>query len=314
MAKEFIKRIKNSDFLKPLEKQAAISLAEGSMLSSKFLSRESFLSQAALLNSEIWKSLFTSSPRPLIELELEKLTIDCLASDLALSDSPLARALTEPDIVKSLLPALAGVRGAWSASLLGQLAPPNAPMWRSTGTVFFWGVKNGRFFPMRIELVKNSIYLSGAGFNIPLAPEPLVTALSEGHLAPNLFVDYLVLAVHGLTAHGGVFMIDYLPALLEPAAHILEIKLETAPPLLAAGLLPLSAPDEPLSPLGLLEWLSFGPRPPELARLLGDTTIESLTPFSLGEWYQEEFPTSRRASSWRGPVAPPPLTLSSNKT
>jgi hypothetical protein len=164
-----------------------------------------------------------------------------------------------------------------------------------------------------------------------------------------LFLDYLTLAIHGVTAYGGVFMIDYLPALLTPAAQILEIefpgfrsmadfssldesrangvneRLSENPhtrqnardlsyrPYLAAGLLPLGR-EEPSSPfsfsaVGALELFSLGPFSSRDLVRLASLTVGESWPFTAAEWYQEETPLSLREPSWEKSGEAPAMIL-----
>jgi hypothetical protein len=157
------------------------------------------------------------------------------------------------------------------------------------------------------------------GATFALAPEPLATALAEGRLIPGLALDYLVLASHGLTAHGGVFMIDYLPAILAPAARILETPLaghgegDPPEPLLGAGLIPLGL-EEPAAPggfaaAGALELVSTGALSAERLERLAALRLEEIRPFTDSEWYQEETPPGAREPGWEASIGRPALVL-----
>jgi hypothetical protein len=145
-------------------------------------------------------------------------------------------------------------------------------------------------------------------------------ALSEKTLVPGLFLDYLVLAAHGLMAHGGIFMIDYLPALLGPAAEILEIALgpmlDPSPqkprPLLAAGFQPLgliSPQNQGYASAGALELLAAGPLTPTALNQLAQTTLNEAWPFTAAQWYQEEIPPDQRLLGRDYELARPALLL-----
>jgi hypothetical protein len=304
------------------ERKAAGRFIERFLLAPGFLERDRFLDQASWLASEIWADRL-ALPRPgppLVHLELEALVGACLGADLADPASAVHRALCHGPTRSALAAALAGRRGAWSADLLD--TGPSGPA-GGRGTMFFWAADaKGVRRPMGLGSGRGRAVLRGGGLELPLAPEPLVTALAEGLVAPGLFLDYLALSANGLAAHGGVFMIDYLPALLGPASAILEVPLglgpgagegagEGAGPLLGAGLLPigLEAPGTPggYAAAGALELM--GPLDEGFFRTLAGLRLDQVRDFTFGEWYQEEVPPERRQRGWEAGLGVPAMLL-----
>ncbi|MDR2455206.1 MAG: hypothetical protein LBE49_01245, partial [Deltaproteobacteria bacterium] len=314
MAEDFIKRLRGQEGWTEEERQRGEKFAEKFLLSPEFLEKSSFLAQASFLASWAWASRLGFEGPPLVHLDLESLVSICLAADLADCFSPVHRALFHGPSRLALAKALSGRRGAWTGDLAG--APGESGESRARGTFLFWELSNkGEGSPLKLESRRGRDYLAGASLELPLSPEPIATALAEGRLLPGLFLDYLVLSVHGLVPHGGVFMIDYLPDLLGPASEILETPLglkglgPQAEPLLGAGLLPLGAPASGApggwAAAGALELM--GPLDEEFFRRLARVRLDDLRAFTFGEWYQEETPPSLRLEGWEEGLGAAPM-------
>ncbi|MDR1545253.1 MAG: hypothetical protein LBU12_00750 [Deltaproteobacteria bacterium] len=311
-------RLPREDGWSPPERRAAAAFLERFLLAPAFLAWPSFAAQAAWLASEVWAARFrpaaAAPPPPLVQLELEALAADCLVVDLARPDSPAARTLFEPRVREALTADLAGRRGAWSASLLALDASDRrvdgAP---ALGTLFFWGVDpKGRRLSLALGRRGRQASLVGPGLEVPLTPGGVAEALADRRIVPGLFLDYLVLAAHGLRAHGGVYMLDYLPRLLAPAARRLEVPLGWTP-LLAAGPLPLGL-QGPEGFAGLGGFTAAGglelagPWPSGLFEALDALPLAAVWPFTAGEWLAEETPPAERGTGGRSP-GPPALRL-----
>jgi hypothetical protein len=328
---------KLSDFSSS-EKRRTSDFVERYLLNSAFLEKRTFVAQSSFLASATWADRFGHCGPPLVQLELEALVSALLAGDLADRHSPASRVLFEEKTRTALVKSLSGLRGAWAPEFSGP--DVNLSQLTSTdsrGTLFFWEAdSSGRRHPMGLGKRSGRAVLRGPDLELPLANEPIAMALAEKTILPGLALDYLVLSSHGLKTHGGVFMIDYLPALLRPAAAILEVPLINAPlldenlsqapleeiskdhsllerPLLAAGILPLAVAD-PLAPggfaaAGALEMAAASPFSSDLLNNLASLKVSQALPFSLGEWYQEETPLSARFSGWEAQLGQPALLL-----
>jgi hypothetical protein len=295
------------------ERGAARLFAERFLLDEKLLSFDRFTDQAAYAAAKAFSArLGAPGGPPLIILELEALATSCLVSDLADKHSPASLALLHGPTRSAIISELAGKRGAWSAELV---SGGSAPSTEGSGTAFFWAVsKDGRKRALGLGSKAGRAVLTGTGFELPLAPEPLATALAEGLLIPGLFLDYLALASHGLSVHGGIFMIHYLSALLEPAARILGGPLgafgQKGPQrghMLGAGLLPFGF-KEPFAPgghaaAGALEIMS--PLGEDFLKSASGLSVSEVGWFSAGEWYQEETPASLRIEGWENELGVP---------
>ncbi|MDR2442948.1 MAG: hypothetical protein LBE31_05450 [Deltaproteobacteria bacterium] len=344
-----LERLKNLPLWTESEKKMAFDFVENYLLSQYFLDSPNFLTQASKLAALVWRDRFDSPSNlmanipPLIHIDLEALVASSLAFDMFDSLSPIAHVLFNQGIRSEVVKVLADRTGAWSGSLLGGINAKGKAE-PSKGTVFFWGVDaRGCRSPLSLETSGNRTFLSAISMKFPLEPEPIATALAEGHLIPGLFLDYLTLASHGLTTYGGVFMIDYLPLLLLPVAQILEIDLESfvpdlknqkasddssltselifkkeqwpnpLEPLLAAGMLPIGF-EEPASPggfaaAGALELFASKPFSLDNLRALAQMTVGDSWPFTAGEWYQEEIPPSLREPGWESLLSKPSMLV-----
>ncbi|MDR2368500.1 MAG: hypothetical protein LBF58_10430 [Deltaproteobacteria bacterium] len=305
-----------------VEKKAAKLYAEKYLLDEDFLNAPNFLAQASKLALASWADRFAKKPPPLFQLDLESLVLSCLKADMANADSAASLALFDQEKRAALIGALADKRGAWAASLTDTAkAAGDFGESESLGTVFFWAVDGqGRRRPMGLGRKGSDYTLRGGGLELPLSPQRLATALSERSLVPGLFLDYLVLAAHGLMAHGGVFMIDYLPALLGQASEILEIPLGPMGelnalenrPLLAAGFQPLglaSPQGEGYSSAGALELFAAGALSQAALRKLAETPLKAAWLFTAGQWYQEEIPPAGRLPGWENLIGRPAIPL-----
>ena len=295
------------------ERASARRFAERFLLEEKFLSFEKFTDQAAHLAAAAFSARFEGlQGPPLVFLELEALATSLIVSDLADKLRPASRALLDGSARSAIVSKLAGKQGAWSRELVSENpAALESRLSDGLGTVFFWTAsKHGRRRPMGLASKAGRAVLKGPDFELPLAPEPLATALAEGLLIPGLFLDYLALASHGLSALGGVFMIQYLPELLEPAMGILETPLASLgreASLLGAGLLPLGfhEPSAPggRAPAGALELMN--PLDKDFLTLVSNLSVSDILGFSAGEWYQEETPAPMRLEGWEGGLGIP---------
>ncbi|MDR1578576.1 MAG: hypothetical protein LBT86_10205 [Deltaproteobacteria bacterium] len=285
---------------------------------------------------------------PICHLELEKLVNAILTQDLVDQSSVAYYAMFDPNARNALLVTLAGQRGTWCRELAGscrfepnqiksgqfercQLYPsrlshcqinpaqmdtqPAVDLNQSRGTIFFWGVHEGRRFPLALAFKGSTPILKGTHLELPLTPTHILTALAENQIYPGLFLDYLVLASHGVLAHGGTLMTDYLPPILAQAGKILGCSLiNEFRPLPVAGLLPIGARgSEGFSAAGALELFGADPWGHGLAQKLANLTINQVWPLTAREWYQEITPVGSRVANWRSGLDGAALELASSQ-
>ncbi len=311
---DFRDRLKTMPLL-TWEREAVSGLLDHFLLHPDFLTRPDFIAQAAWFNSAVWAARLPGGP-PLVFLELESVVGDCLKADLQRPDSPVHRLLTDKKIRGRLLSALAGRVGCWSPRLLDQGLDPalladSAQPW---GTVLFWETdRRGRRQSLALGREGGRTVLRGGSSVWPLTPESLATGLTERRLQPGLFLVYLILAWHRLRTFGGIFMVDYLPAMLRIAEELLETSLGAGQlgdeaGRLAAGpqALRLAVTENGVrrpQSMGAVVLSAVGPLTADRLEFLGRTRLRDLWPFTAGEWYQEEIPPARRAPGWPEEVA-----------
>lgn len=271
------------------------------LLAPDALALERFGEQASRINAKLFAALFPDARPVVAYLELEEIARDLLISDLARPDSVLRRALFTPRLRTGLLRRLAGVRGCWSpcAASGGEL-----PRTAGNGTAFFWGVdERGRRLPLGLSSDEDA--LECPGFRLPLAPEAVIEALRDRIVYPGLFVSYMTLVLeHGLRCHGGLFLVRYLPTMLDAVRDQFMECGEPLPPLpgrtvLAAFAISIQARGpKGLFPAGMLELLaSGGIRRTDLQRLAA-LPLEAVLPLSLARWCLDYIPREQRSPAW----------------
>lgn len=275
-----------------------------------FYDRPNFISQAAVFNSRLWSGL-TGGLNDVLYVEMESVVNDCLEADLADGDSPAARVLGEARVRERVLKRLAGQTGCWARELVdGPLSAAGlADTSRARGTVFFWEISSGgRRYSMGLDASSSGpAELVGPGRRLPLVPELISRALREGRIKPGLFLDHLILADHRLDTRGGVFLVDYLPGLLEPLAEILDrpdlAEYAGRARFLAAGALPVRSGGgddswQREAAAGGLELASAGPWNAKTWRSLAELSFGEIWPFTASEWYLEETRPEDRPPDW----------------
>lgn len=189
------------------------------------LNQKTYSDQAVILNSRIWRRLFSPSVQTpqLAYLEIEKVVGQLLQVDLEDTHSLASAVLFDSRIRDQLLLDLDGVRGCWRKQALMQrwetrgigksgLSP------QKCGTFLFWGVaETGYRIPLIPIVDKDEGWLcgvedNGKNWTVPLAPKPILEALRAGKLLPSLFNCYLVISfARGFTCIGGYYQAEYLP-------------------------------------------------------------------------------------------------------
>lgn len=170
-------------------------------------------------NQALWKRSF---PLSLQLLQFNDTDVgDLVADHFEDRDSWLSRRFTGDDVVAEkilcLIDDLNG--GPWSG-------------WVRRTTDFFWGLADGRIFPLRL----NNGALAGStasGFSIPFTPENLAWSLRQRRLVPNLFMMALATSIlPGVRLLGGSRQTIYHPLMRYLVAAALDVERDRA--LLAA--------------------------------------------------------------------------------
>ncbi|WP_246705650.1 hypothetical protein [Rhizobium sp. P40RR-XXII] len=115
--------------------------------------------------------------------------------------------------------------GLFAERLLQTLDQLNAGPWagwiRQT-TDFFWGLAEGRIFPLRLN---NGVLTSRSSpaFNVRFDPQTLAASLRQRQLVPNLLIAFLVISIlPGIRVLGGCRQVVYYPLMRYLIASALE--------------------------------------------------------------------------------------------
>ncbi|MDR0881988.1 MAG: hypothetical protein LBP55_05540 [Candidatus Adiutrix sp.] len=312
---DFAHRLSEFELL-GFERRVLTQWLEGFFLTPECLDLPDLITQAARFNQGLWRVFFEKNGGPaVIYLDAEAVATDCLLADLGQSGTPVARALLEKETRQRIVDTLSGLAGCWGAPLAAGAQSPKqlATTSQALGTVFFWEIgPKGQRYSMQLRQDSRGARLEGPSLSLELAPEALAAALTSRAVSPGLFLFYLVLSHHQVTPTGGVFMIDYLPKFIRPAAEILEQPRLTAilrEELLACGPLPLrllrneelTADDDwpALISVGAVELAAAEPGPRHW-RELAALRLADIWPFTASEWFLENVPPPFRPTGWRG--------------
>lgn len=302
----FLVKTERSD-LYPWEKTAVKKIMEPLAADDFFLGSPGFKRQAVIINQRLWASRFRKTAPELAFLSMEAVVSRCLGRDMADNGSLAYSLIFDRRAREYVLERLCGFSGCWHRSLLHQPGGVQAAdRSRHLGTVFFWGTGSvGRLEALGISLENGEPWLCGSSLRLRLQPEELIEALLAGKIIPGLFLSFATLVSgHGLRTHGGVYMMDYLPRMLEPVTDIAGAACARPWTIaLAAGLLPLkfdageSGPAGPY-PAGALEMVAAGPFDQHFFKSLGEVGLDDIWPFSASEWYLEETRPEQRQKDW----------------
>jgi hypothetical protein len=162
-------------------------------------------------NQALWQKAF---PASLSVLQLDDIDIaDLVADHLEDQGSWLSSRFTDIlSFPESILRAIEKLNsGTWAG-------------WVRRTTDLFWGLQDGRIFPLRLERG----VLSGESrwkFEVCLDPESIATALRQRKLVPNLLMTFLVTSIlPGVRVLGGCRQTIYYPLM----RHIVATALESA--------------------------------------------------------------------------------------
>ena len=204
--------------------------------STDVLDLAKYSDQAVLLNNRLWHRMFTSADIPeLVYLELEKIVVELLISDLRDKNSLFSLLLFEPQLLQKLLFNLDGVRVCWRRDNLTRRMLDGGPRKinaNNCGTCFFWGIDDQG---MRVPLLcisedtgqKKLIGRDDKGnpYAMTLNSDSLVEALKNEKILPSLFTCYTVLSLaRGIACAGGYYQSEYLPQVQQGVANALEVQ------------------------------------------------------------------------------------------
>jgi len=205
---------------------------------AQVLSLPDYSSQCTVVNSRIWKRLFSepAAAPELIYLEIEKIAAMLLSADMVNHGSLARCVMFDPMLRHAVLERLDGAVGCWSLEKLYRHMETNVPDDREKkhsagwGTVFFWGLDDaGKKIPLCPEPDGSHTQMlhgkddHGRYFGLPYTPESIADFLHKKKIIPSLFTCFLTLSfARGIACIGGYFQGEYLPHMQHGLADSLE--------------------------------------------------------------------------------------------
>lgn len=286
------------------EREAVDAIMDGHVLRPDVLDQPTFSAQVASVNASLCAERYSQARHAnVIYLEMEALVTRLLAQDLEDEESVMHRIFFDPQVRTLILGTLAGVRGCWRTEAINGLALGRTGR---AGTVFFWMAdEKGRRCPLRLCVTPSG--KAGLGFGdtcIPLRPAALRDALAAGSIVPSLFTSYMSLTLdHGLRCFGGIFLAEYLPAMMRGVASAMEavgspLRVHLPDRCLAALPLTVQIEDMGLRPAGSVELTAAGGLNRAHLNRIAQLTLADVLPLSLATWYQDYIPFGERTPDW----------------
>jgi len=286
------------------EREAVDAIMDGHVLRPDVLDQPTFSAQVTSVNASLCAERYSQARHAnVIYLEMEALVTRLLGQDLEDEGSVMHRILFDPQVRALILGTLAGVRGCWQTEAINGLALGRTGR---AGTVFFWMAdEKGRRCPLRLCVTPSG--KAGLGFGdtcIPLRPTALRDALAAGTIVPSLFTSYMSLTLdHGLRCFGGIFLAEYLPAMIRGVASAMEavgspLRVHLPDRCLAALPLTVQIEDMGLRPAGSVELAAAGGLNRAHLNRIAQLTLADVLPLSLASWYQDYIPFGERTPDW----------------
>jgi hypothetical protein len=189
--------------------------------------------QAVVLNTRLWKRLFSKVPDipDMVCLEQEKIVSKLLERDLSSPKSLAWCIMFDPGLRQQILTELDGIQGCWDRKTLRQRLQKNSPnVLEGGGTMFFWGVNplKGRRIPLYLKTGTNHDILCGVDdwgevWEYPFTPQGIIEGLSKNLLLPSLFTCFLVFTfARSVAVLGAYIQGDYLPMMQQGIVRALQ--------------------------------------------------------------------------------------------
>lgn len=297
---------KDHPALQNWEQAAVNDIVDQHMLTAKVLELPNFCTQTTRINASLCAARYPDALHTqVVYLEMEGLVAELLKQDMMDSHSVISQCFFDAKVRDRVTRNLTGVRGCWQTEALQGM-----PLGRTgcAGTVFFWMVDaQGRRCPLSLNNAwQTTAALHNQHWTLPLQPQALGDALEAGTIVPSLFTTYISLCLdHGLRCFGGIFLADYLPAMIDGTLAALNETGGFVPtweaynPLAA---LPLSVQirvQDELLPAGGVELHAAGGLSQADIKKISQLTVTDVLPASLAAWYQEYIPLNSRPAGWK---------------
>ncbi len=285
----------------------------------KVLHQTSMRDQFATAGSELWSMAVGNVLPPVFMLDFETMIRDLVRSDLQDPDSLVSKVLLTPELAIEVRTELAETRGCWFLNPDGSL---------KRGALFFWAIDDEtRAWSLDLSEDGRSLFRTeGAG---PIDAEPwvrltredLTRALDDGRLQPALYLFVVSVAVtHGLNTGGGVYQIEYVPAMACGTRRALHAVGDHSDPYaesdFTTGMLPIGirAPSTQsllkTIPAGAFEVIARGGLKPETVAAMRGTTVRRAFLPALAYHYEDLVPEAERTDEWLASLAvPAPIVL-----
>ena len=190
---------------------------------------ESYSRQSVVLNSRIWRRLFSDAEDTpeLVYLELEKIVGMLLKSDLMNPESLAWFVMFDSSLRERVLRELDGAKACWNIDVLEQrirlnsFNSSNRNALKGGGTNFFWGIDgSGRRVPLFLDTncqrhpMLRGVDDRGDRWELTYEPASILDALADNRLLPSLFTCFTVLSfARGVSCLGGYFKDEYFPVM-----------------------------------------------------------------------------------------------------
>jgi hypothetical protein len=320
LAKMIRDGVLSKNLIDPLQK----TLRERYALEST-LALRNYSDQSVVLNSLIWKSLFTGTndiPN-LLYLELERIVIALLIMDLQNPESLVHQVLFHPRLRENVLSELDGTIGCWNQQKLLDRLNTSTKAQKGAGTVFFWGFsQTKRRAPLCLQSeaswgqVLRGVDDHNNVWEMPFNSSAIINGLQCKTLLPSLFTCFLALSfARGVCCAGGYYQCDYLPEIQRGLAAALVNTTDCrsiAPYVLKAptdhylsGMIAvmIESQKDCLTPCGPLEILAGGGLTEDDVRRISDLTVREAHLAGLHETIPDVLPPKMRQAGWQKELA-----------
>ena len=285
----------------PREWNAMQSIVHECILSDICLNLPDLSSQVMYINHAIFKKIYPDNHHlHVVYLNLEKIAKKLIMDDISRRDSVLFSIFFHKESRDRILKSLSGQRACWSKNASnGQVLDRCG----SDGTVFFWASDNkGRRIPL--AFYDSPPRLCYKDISIPLEPESIYEALNNNLIFPSLFSSFVSLHLeHYLLCYGGVYMVKYLPVILDAVVTVLNeanspAHMSKYTPFTSLGSGPITVQVKNGISAGSIEILGRDGLTQKHLQSLSELTFDNVIEQSLKEWSMCHLPKAQQTEAW----------------
>ncbi len=211
----------DKSLVSPREWDTINAVVQDIILHEDCLALDTFSQQVMYSNDKIFKAVYPDNPNAhVIYLNLEELATKLVLADLQEPNSVLSAVFFQKSCRDRILKALSNQRACWS-----ERARNGAELERTgtNGTIFFWAIDaQGRRVPLSFQ--ENPDRLVRGSLTFDFNAHALRQALQERRIYPSLYTSFVSMHLqHNLSCYGGIYMVDYLPKMLQATMDALSI-------------------------------------------------------------------------------------------